>query len=213
MKRPTIRDVTAAADPAAAGKAMHALMAELWPLCRSITGDGVRATLALLGQHVDLDVYEVPTGTQVFDWTVPREWNIRDAWIADPSGRRVVDFNNSNLHVLNYSVPINRRLPLTELRRHLYTLPDQPDRIPYRTSYYSENWGFCLSQRQLDAMPDGDYHAVIDASLVDGHLTYAECVVPGASDDQVLISCHTCHPSMANDNLSGWCWLRSSPRR
>jgi aminopeptidase-like protein len=203
VNRPTLRDAMAAADTATAGKAMHALMAELWPICRSITGDGVRATLAVLGEHVNLHVSEVPTGTKVFDWTVPREWNIRDAWIEGPSGQRVVDFRNSNLHVLNYSIPVDRRLPLAELRRHLHTMPEQPDWIPYRTSYYSDNWGFCLPQRQFDALPEGDYRAVVDATLADGNLTYAECVIPGMEADELLISCHICHPSMANDNLSG----------
>jgi aminopeptidase-like protein len=203
VNRPTLRDAIAAADTATAGKTMHALMAELWPICRSITGDGVRATLAILGEHVNLEVSEVPTGTRVFDWTVPREWNIRDAWIEGPSGQRVVDFRNSNLHVLNYSIPVDRRLPLAELRRHLHTMPEQPDWIPYRTSYYSDNWGFCLPQRQFDALPEGDYRAVVDATLADGNLTYAECVIPGAEADELLISCHICHPSMANDNLSG----------
>jgi aminopeptidase-like protein len=199
----TVREAAAAVDLAAAGKAMHELMAELWPICRSITGDGVRATLAVLGDHIDLQIQEVPTGTKVFDWTVPREWNIRDAWIEDAAQRRVVDFQVTNLHVLNYSVPVDRRLSLQDLRQHLHTLPEQPDWIPYRTSYYAENWGFCLSQRQLDALPDGDYRAVIDSTLADGSLTYAECIVPGTTPDEVLVSCHTCHPSLANDNLSG----------
>jgi aminopeptidase-like protein len=190
-------------DLAAAGRAMHAWMAELFPICRSITGDGIRATLRRIGERIPLEFSEVPSGTQVFDWTVPPEWNIRDAYIADQYGRRVVDFQRSNLHVLGYSAPIHARMSLAELRPHLFTLPGQPDLIPYRTSYYQERWGFCLSQRQLDQLPDGEYEVHIDSTLAPGSLTYAECVLPGAVDEEVLISCHACHPSLANDNLSG----------
>ena len=186
-----------------AGRAMHELVARLFPLCRSITGNGVRETLRLLGEVLALDVREVPTGTPVFDWTVPREWNIRDAYVKDASGTRVIDFQASNLHVMSYSVPVSRTMPLAELRDHLHTLPGQPDLIPYRTSYYKESWGFCLSHEQLAAMPDGEYEVCIDSSLRDGHLTYAEHVLPGRTDEEVLISCHICHPSLANDNLAG----------
>ncbi|GGP12647.1 DUF4910 domain-containing protein [Nonomuraea glycinis] len=185
------------------GEEMHALVARLYPLCRSITGDGVRQTLEIVGEHLPLDVHEVPTGTQVLDWTVPREWNIRDAYIKDPSGARVVDFRRSNLHVVGYSVPVSATMTLDELRPHLHTLPGQPDLVPYRTSYYAETWGFCLSQRVLDGLGAGPYEVVIDATLADGHLTYAEHVVRGRSDEEVLISCHVCHPSLANDNLAG----------
>jgi aminopeptidase-like protein len=185
------------------GREMHELVARLYPLCRSITGAGVRRTLELLGEHLDLQVHEVPTGTAVFDWTVPREWNIRDAWVKDPSGRRVVDFRESNLHVMSYSVPVRRTMSLAELRPHLFTLPDQPDWIPYRTSYYAENWGFCLSHNQLARLQDGDYEVCIDSTLAEGHLSYAEHRVAGRTDDEVLISCHVCHPSLANDNLAG----------
>lgn len=182
---------------------MHALVERLYPLCRSITGDGVRATLDIVGEHLDLQVHEVPTGTEVLDWTVPREWNVRDAYIKDPSGRRVVDFRRSNLHVVGYSVPVSATMSLAELRPHLHTLPEQPELVPYRTSYYAETWGFCLSQDTLDGMGDGPYEVVIDSTLADGHLTYAEHVVPGTSEDEVMISCHVCHPSLANDNLAG----------
>ncbi|MFC1404182.1 MULTISPECIES: DUF4910 domain-containing protein [Streptacidiphilus] len=185
------------------GDRMHALVERLYPLCRSITGDGVRATLDIVGEHIPLQVHEVPTGTQVLDWTVPQEWNIRDAYIADPTGRRVVDFAASNLHVLGYSVPVAATMPLAELRGHLHTLPDQPDLVPYRTSYYTPTWGFCLSQDTLDALPEADYEVRIDSTLADGHLTYAEHVVPGQVADEVIVSCHTCHPSLANDNLAG----------
>ncbi len=186
-----------------AGEEMHALVERLYPLCRSITGDGVRATLEIIGEYVPLQVHEVPTGTQVLDWTVPQEWNIRDAYVADATGRRVVDFAASNLHVLGYSVPVAATVSLAELRAHLHTLPDHPSWVPYRTSYYKPDWGFCLSQETLDSLPDGDYEVRIDSTLADGHLTYAEHVVPGQVADEVIVSCHVCHPSLANDNLAG----------
>jgi len=188
-----------------AGARMYALVEELYPICRSITGDGVRDTLARIERQLPAPMIrtEVPSGTAVLDWTVPREWNIRDAWIADASGARVVDFRASNLHVVNYSVPVRARMSLAELRPHLHTLPDHPDWIPYRTSYYAETWGFCLRQRQLDAMADGDYEVCIDATLAPGHLSYGELVLPGDSADEVLLSTHVCHPSLCNDNLSG----------
>ncbi|WBB64383.1 DUF4910 domain-containing protein [Streptomyces sp. WMMC500] len=182
---------------------MYALVERLYPLCRSITGDGVRATLEIVGEYVPLQVHEVPTGTRVLDWTVPQEWNIKDAYVADPAGRRVVDFAASNLHVLGYSVPVSATMPLAELREHLHTLPDRPSWVPYRTSYYLPEWGFCLAQETLDALPDGDYEVRIDSTLADGHLTYAEHVVPGRVADEVIVSCHVCHPSLANDNLAG----------
>ncbi|MEU9802524.1 DUF4910 domain-containing protein [Streptomyces sp. NPDC051000] len=186
-----------------AGEEMHALVRRLYPLCRSITGDGVRATLEIVGEYIPLQVHEVPTGTRVLDWTVPQEWNIRDAYVADASGRRVVDFAASNLHVLGYSVPVSATMPLSELREHLHTLPEQPSLVPYRTSYYTPDWGFCLAQETLDALPDGDYEVRVDSTLADGHLTYAEHVIPGQVADEVIVSCHVCHPSLANDNLAG----------
>jgi aminopeptidase-like protein len=185
------------------GKEMHALIAELYPLCRSITGNGVRQTLQVLKREIPLEVHEVPSGTPVFDWTVPREWNIRDAYVKAADGQRVIDFRESNLHVVNYSVPVRTRMTLAELRPHLFTRPDLPDVVPYRTSYYQEGWGFCLSQRQLDGISDGEYEVMIDSSLEPGSLTYGECFLPGAGEDEVLVSCHVCHPSLANDNLSG----------
>lgn len=188
---------------AAVGGSMYELVRELYPICRSITGNGVRETLRRVGEHIPLEIREVPTGTRVFDWTVPREWNIRDAYVRSSDGRKVIDFGRSNLHVLNYSVPVRTTLPLAELREHLFTLPDHPDWIPYKTSYYQERWGFCLSHNQLGALADGLYEAVIDASLEAGHLTYGECYLPGSSADEVLVSCHVCHPSLCNDNLSG----------
>ncbi|NKQ55744.1 DUF4910 domain-containing protein [Amycolatopsis sp. K13G38] len=185
------------------GAQMHALVERLYPLCRSITGNGVRRTLEIVGEHIPLEIFEVPTGTEVFDWTVPQEWNIRDAYIADASGNRVVDFQQLNLHVVGYSTPVSARMTLEELRPHLHTLPEHPSWVPYRTSYYAPNWGFCLAQDTLDAMPDGEYEVCIDSTVEDGSLTYAEHVVPGQVTDEVIISCHTCHPSLANDNLAG----------
>jgi aminopeptidase-like protein len=182
---------------------MYGLIEELYPICRSITGDGLRATLRRIQREIPIAIREVATGTLVFDWTVPREWNIRDAYIKNAAGDRVVDFRRSNLHVVNYSVPIRGRMSLAELKEHLHTLPDRPDWIPYRTSYYKETWGFCLSQRDLDALPDGEYEVMIDSSLEDGHLSYGEYLLPGESQDEILISCHSCHPSLCNDNLSG----------
>ncbi|MEV4094730.1 DUF4910 domain-containing protein [Streptosporangium saharense] len=185
------------------GREMHALVERLYPLCRSITGDGLRRTLEIVSGEIPLEISEVPTGTEVLDWTVPREWNIRDAYVKDASGDRVIDFAASNLHVVGYSVPVSATMTLDELRGHLHTLPDQPDLIPYRTSYYAETWGFCLRENTLAAMGPGPYEVVIDSTLADGHLTYGEHVVPGRSTDEVIISCHVCHPSLANDNLAG----------
>lgn len=185
------------------GQEMYALIAELYPLCRSITGDGIRETLRRLKRYIPLELYEVPTGTQVFDWTVPREWNIRDAWVKNSKGERVIDFRESNLHVVNYSLPVRKKISVEELKPHLFTLPEHPDWIPYRTSYYKENWGFCLAHRRFLELADDDYEVCIDASLRDGHLTYGEYYIPGQTTDEVLISAHACHPSLANEALSG----------
>lgn len=198
-----LAQLRAALDLATLGPAIHALMRDLYPICRSITGDGFRQTLARLIKEVPLEVHEIPSGTQVFDWTVPREWNIRDAYVKNSSDERVIDFRRHNLHVVNYSVPFQGKMPLARLRPHLHTLPDQPDLIPYRTSYYQEGWGFCLSHRQLEQMPEDDYEVCIDSTLQDGHLTYGECLLKGDSAEEVLVSCHACHPSLCNDNLSG----------
>ncbi len=185
------------------GQAMYSFASELFPICRSITGNGVRESLRLVARRVPLDVHEVPSGTQVFDWTVPREWNIRDAFIRDARGNKVVDFSRSNLHVVSYSTPVRRRMSLSELKPHVHTLPDQPDLIPYRTSYYAESWGFCMSHRQLQDLRDETYEVVIDSTLEDGSLTYGEYLHQGESEDEVLLSAHVCHPSLANDNCSG----------
>ena len=188
---------------ATAGERMYALIEELYPICRSITGDGVRRTLDAIGRYMPLQRSEVPSGTKVFDWTVPKEWNIRDAYVRDPHGTKIVDFARSSLHVVSYSQPVRTRLPLAALQARLHSIPEHSDWIPYRTSYYNESWGFCLADRQRQALPEGEYEVVIDATLADGHLSYAECLLLGASTDEVLLSCHICHPALCNDNLSG----------
>jgi aminopeptidase-like protein len=185
------------------GAVMMALIAELFPICRSITGNGVRRTLEILKRYIPLEVTEVPSGTKAFDWKVPHEWNIRDAYIAREDGTKVVDFAANNLHIVQYSRPVDAMMRLPDLLPHLHSLPDQPDWIPYRTSYYSENWGFCLTHRQLSSLTDGFYRVVIDSDLAPGHLSYGELLIPGEKDATVLFSCHVCHPSLANDNLSG----------
>jgi aminopeptidase-like protein len=184
-------------------KNMHELMVELFPICRSITGNGVRQSLQILQNHISLNISEIPSGTEVFDWTIPREWNINDAYIKNSKGEKIVDFKKSNLHVLNYSIPICTKLSLQELLPHLHSLPNQPNVIPYRTSYYKENWGFCITHNQLINLQNDEYEVVIDSTLENGSLTYAEFFIQGESDDEVLFSCYTCHPSMCNDNLSG----------
>ncbi len=185
------------------GQEIYALIKKLYPICRSITGDGVRQTLNIIKEHIPLDIKEVATGTKVFDWTVPKEWNIRDAYIKDSRGRKVVDFKNSNLHVLGYSTPINRKVTLKELKNHLFTMQDNPDAIPYLTSYYKENWGFCLTGKQFKGLKEGTYEVVIDSKLRNGHLTFGELYLKGRLKEEVLLSCYVCHPSLCNDNLSG----------
>ena len=199
----TVRPVLSTLDRDAVGRSMMDLAAELYPIPRSLTGDGVRATLERIGRRIPLETHELPTGTPVLDWTVPREWNPREAWIRDPSGRRVVDFADHGLHLVGYSVPVHCRLPLNDLRPRLHSLPEQPDLIPYRTSYYEETWGFCLPHRLLESLPDGEYEVFIDASLEDGSMTWGEYLLPGSTTEEVVISGHVCHPQLANDNLSG----------
>jgi len=182
---------------------IYQLIETLYPICRSITGDGFRESMQILKEHIPLELHEVPTGTQVFDWTVPREWNIRDAYIKSAAGEKVVDFQKSNLHILNYSVPYQGKVKFAELKEHLFSLPEHEDWIPYRTSYYKENWGFCLTQKMLDSLSDEEYDVFIDSSLEDGFLTYGEFFIKGELEDEFLISCHSCHPSLCNDNLSG----------
>lgn len=185
------------------GQEMYQLISRLFPICRSITGDGVRETLNILKEFIPLEIHEIATGTQVFDWTVPKEWNIRDAYIKDESGEKIIDFKQCNLHVLNYSAPVNKTVTLAELKSHLFSMPEYPDWVPYKTSYYNENWGFCLTYNQLISLKDGMYEVCIDSSLENGHLTFGEYYIKGELEDEVLISCHICHPSLANDNLSG----------
>ncbi len=185
------------------GDAIYALMQRLFPICRSITGDGVRETLNILRESLPLEIHEVPTGTKVFDWTVPEEWNIREAWIKDSDGNTIIDFKDNNVHVVNYSVPVEGRFTLEELRPHLHSLPDLPQAIPYLTSYYNRTWGFCLSDDQMRTLSEGEYEVFIDADLKAGSLTYGECLIAGRRPEEVLISTYLCHPSLCNDNLSG----------
>lgn len=183
-------------------ESLYSLVKELYPICRSITGDGVRQSLQIIKKHIPIDIYETPTGTALFDWSVPKEWNIKDAWIKNSRGEKVIDLNKSNLHVLNYSIPVDKEISLNELKKHLYTLPDQPHLIPYRTSYYKEEWGFCLSHNQLLDMCEDNYYVFIDSTLDEGSMTHGELYIEGKTTNEVLISCHICHPSLANDNLS-----------
>jgi aminopeptidase-like protein len=176
---------------------------ELFPICRSITGHGVRETLSLIGRNIPLQIHEVPSGTKVLDWEIPLEWNIRDAYIKDSSGKKIVDFRKLNLHVLNYSIPMKAKMSLADLKPHLFSIPDKPSLVPYRTSYYSENWGFCISHQQLTSLKDETYEVVIDTDLSAGSLTYGELYLKGDTEEEVLISTHICHPSLCNDNLSG----------
>ena len=185
------------------GSEMHALISELYPICRSITGNGFRKTMEIIRKHIPVEIREAPTGTEVFDWVVPREWNIRDAYVKNSKGERVIDFQRSNLHVVSYSTPVSGRFSLSELKDHLFTIPEHPGWIPYRTSYYSESWGFCLSHEEYLKLEDGIYDVLIDSTLEDGHLTYGELCLPGNGPDEVLLSSHACHPSLCNDNLSG----------
>ena len=188
--------VAEAAQEDALGHEMHRLVADLYPICRSITGDGVRHTLEIIGRQIPLEIREVPSGTPVFDWTVPPEWNIRDGFVKNSRGDRVIDFQQCNLHVVSYSVPVRARMSRAELAAHLFSLPDRPDWIPYRTSYYDRTWGFCVSHRQYQTLRDEEYEVVIDTSLEPGHLTYGECFLQGQLEDEILISCHVCQPSL-----------------
>ena len=199
----TLADIRSRLNLAVLGRECHELIAELYPICRSITGNGFRETLARLQKHIPLTVHEVPTGYEAFDWTVPKEWNIRDAYVKNQRGEKVIDFQRSNLHIVGYSVPVSRKISLEELKGHLFTIPEHPDWIPYRTSYYRETWGFCISQRQFEQLNEDEYEVHIDSTLEDGSLTYGEFYVPGSTNDEILVSCHACHPSLCNDNLSG----------
>lgn len=202
------------------GQFMHQLMAELFPICRSITGDGVRKTLNIIKAHIPLDIVEVPSGTQVFDWEVPPEWNIRDGYILNEQAEKIIDFKKNNLHVVSYSTPVNQKITLDELQKHLYSLEGQPEAIPYITSYYKRHWGFCLTHTQRSELNQGLYHVFIDSELKQGSLTYGELIIPGATNQEIFLSTYICHPSMANNELSGPVvttalvkWLLSEPRR
>jgi aminopeptidase-like protein len=202
------------------GEALHSFAARLYPICRSITGNGVRESLRLIAERIALSISEIPSGSRVFDWEVPHEWNIEDAAVMDPDGQRVVDFREHNLHIVSYSEPVSRTLPLAELDQRLHSLRDNPTWIPYRTSYYRRDWGFCLRHEARQALRAGDYRVEIHSTLAPGSLTYGECVVPGRSKEEVLFFTHVCHPSLANDNASGMsvlaalgAWLASEPRR
>jgi aminopeptidase-like protein len=204
-KRPKRKQVSGnvALVESTVGNEMYKLIEALFPICRSITGNGVRQTLELVKKNIPIEIYEIPTATKVFDWDVPKEWNIKGASITDSSGKRIVDFANSNLHVLNYSIPIHKEVTLDELKQHLYTSTLHPDWIPYRTSYFKEDWGFCITHKQFQELRDDVYEVHIDSTLKNGYLTYGECYIPGELPDEILISSHICHPSLANDNLSG----------
>ncbi|MBK8963051.1 MAG: DUF4910 domain-containing protein [Candidatus Competibacter sp.] len=201
------------------GQFMHGLMAKLFPICRSITGDGVRETLKIIQDYIPLKTIEVPSGTKVFDWTVPLEWNIRDAYILNEEGEKIIDFKKNNLHVVGYSAPVNKIIFLEELQEYLYSLADQPEAIPYITSYYKNCWGFCLTHTQKAQLKTGRYHVVIDSDLKQGSLSYGELILPGSSNQEIFLSTYICHPSMANNELSGPVvtlmlakWLLSQPR-
>lgn len=202
------------------GKRMYKLIERLFPLCRSITGDGVRETLRIIQKHIPIKMYEVPTGTKVLDWTVPKEWNIKDAYVMNARGEKVIDFKKNNLHVVGYSVPVNKSCSLAELQEHIYSLPDQPEAIPYVTSYYKERWGFCIAQKDREKLTEGTYKVFVDSELKDGSLTYGELIIPGKCKKEVFFSTYVCHPSMANNELSGPAvtvflakWIMSKPRR
>jgi aminopeptidase-like protein len=203
------------------GTKMYSLASRMFPICRSLTGNGFRESLQMIRQvHPEFVVHEVPSGTQVFDWTIPKEWNVSEAYILGPDGSRIVDFKENNLHLMGYSTPVDQVMPLSELLPHLYSMPDQPTWIPYVTSYYKERWGFCMTHEQKQSLPEGQYHVVIRSELKDGSLTYGELVLPGQTDDEVLITSYLCHPSMANNELSGpvvlsqlITYLKQLPRR
>lgn len=200
MKKP---DPDSFFDYVEAGHEMHKFISELYPICRSITGNGVRQTLSLINKRIPLEIKEVPSGTKVFDWVVPKEWNISDAYVKDTKGKIVIDFKKCNLHVVSYSVPVRKRVSLSELMEHLFSIPERPTWIPYRNSFYKEDWGFCVTHNQLLELRDEYYEVCIESSLQEGYLTYGECYIQGDSDEEILISSHICHPSLCNDNLSG----------
>lgn len=186
------------------GKDIHKFASELWPLNRSLTGEGVRETLKKISKHIpNLNIKSVKSGEHVFDWVVPKEWVVREAYIITPSGKKICDFSENNLHLVGYSIPFEGSIHLEELKKHLHSLPDQPNAIPYVTSYYEQRWGFCLMQTMLDNLESGIYKVVIDSTLFDGELNYGELLIKGKSDKEIFLSTYICHPSMANNELSG----------
>lgn len=201
------------------GNEMYTFLEDLFFICRSITGEGVRETLKIIQQYIPITIHEVPTGTEVFDWIIPKEWNITDAYVMDENGNKIIDFKKNNLHVVGYSVPVNKTVNLLELQEHLYSLPEQPDAIPYVTSYYKERWGFCITNMEREKLKEGKYKVFIDSKLKDGSLTYGELIIPGKSTKEIFLSTYVCHPSMANNELSGPVvttflvkWILSKPR-
>lgn len=202
------------------GKEMYELVKRMFPICRSITGNGIRVTLKIIQEHIPIKIHEVPTGTKVFDWTVPKEWNIKDAYVEDKDGNKIIDFNENNLCVVGYSIPVNKVVSLSELQKHLHSLPGQSEAIPYVTSYYKERWGFCIAHKYRKQLKDGQYKVFIDSELKDGSLTYGEIIIPGKLEKEVFLSTYICHPSMANNELSGPAvttfltkWILNSQRR
>lgn len=202
-KNVNLEELSAIATSEDMGRKMHDMITELFPIHRSSTGNGLRETLKWIQEKIPLEIYEVPTGKKVLDWVVPKEWNIKDAYVKNKKGERVIDYKKSNLHVVNTSIPVNKTMSLEELKEKLHSMPEHPEWIPYRYSHYNENWGFCLSHNDFMKLEDGDYEVVIDSTLEDGHLTYGECYLKGQIEDEIVIDCHICHPSLANDNLSG----------
>ena len=185
------------------GGRMLKLMEDLYPICRSITGNGVRKTLQIISKEIPLEIHEIPTGTKMFDWKIPKEWNVNNAYIKKPNGEKIADFQKSNLHLVSYSIPIKKKIPFDELKKHIHTLPKKPDLIPYHTSYYDENWGFCMSHNEFEKLNDEEYDVFIDSRLEEGTLTYGEFLIKGRSEEEIIITCYICHPSLCNDNLSG----------
>lgn len=199
----TIMSLLADSLPANRGEFIHQLATRLYPICRSLAGDGVRQSLAVISDHIPLNIHAVPTGTKLYDWQAPQEWQVREAYIITPSGERIADFARHNLHLVNFSLPIRATMPLAELRKHIHTLPEQPDLIPYRTCYHADDWGFCMRHRDFEVLREGDYQVVIDCERRDGVMNYGEFIHRGDSDRTFLITAHICHPALANDNCSG----------
>ena len=185
------------------GQKLYEFTEKMYPVCRSITGQGVRDTLEMIREKVPIEIHQVPTGSRVYDWQVPREWNIKDAYIKNSKGEKIIDYKDNNLHVVSNSVPVDKTMPLSELKNYLHAIEEQPDYIPYRTSYYNESWGFCLTYNQLKSLPEDDYRVFIDSSLDNGVLNYGELYIPGSRKEEIIFYTHICHPSLCNDNLSG----------